>query len=247
MQWASQAQAVQVCLRRLPGVLAADPNAAAQTVTVTFDPAVTEPSVLARAIGSCGYECRGESVPSHVQDTAATPSPHAEHTAHTEQSSPGGGHDAAKTTQGKGLSSPADAMGHGSYGAMSMASMVRDMRNRFVVAAVFGVLITLWSRIGRDVLGFTVPAPFGLRDDMFQLLLSLPVVFYSATVFFTGAVRALRVRTLGMMVLVAVAVGTGWLYSLVVTLTGGGDVFYEAASGIGATARSAFGNPPSWR
>ena len=168
VQWASQAQAVQVCLRRLPGVLAADPNAAAQTVTVTFDPAVTEPSVLARAIGSCGYECRGESVPSHVQDTAATPSPHAEHTAHTEQSSPGGGHDAAKTTQGKGLSSPADAMGHGSYGAMSMASMVRDMRNRFVVAAVFGVLITLWSRIGRDVLGFTVPAPFGLRDDVFQ-------------------------------------------------------------------------------
>ena len=82
---------------------------------------------------------------------------------------------------------------------------------------------------------------------MFQLLLSLPVVFCSATVFFTGAVRALRVRTLGMKVLVAVAVGTGWLYSLVVTLTGGGDVFYEAASGIGGTARSAFGNPPSWR
>ena len=33
-----------------------------------------------------------------------------------------------------------------------------------------------------------------------------------------------------MMVLVAVAVGTGWLYSVGVTLTGGGDVFYEAAT-----------------
>jgi Cu2+-exporting ATPase len=33
-----------------------------------------------------------------------------------------------------------------------------------------------------------------------------------------------------MMVLVAVAVGAGWLYSLGVTLTGGGDVFYEAAT-----------------
>src|SRR3546814_2157574 len=32
-----------------------------------------------------------------------------------------------------------------------------------------------------------------------------------------------------MMVLVAVAVGAGWLYSLGVTLTGGGEVFYEAA------------------
>ncbi|MBI4939370.1 MAG: copper-translocating P-type ATPase, partial [Actinobacteria bacterium] len=43
-------------------------------------------------------------------------------------------------------------------------------------------------------------------------------------------VRALRARTLDMMVLVAVAVGAGWLYSLGVTLTGGGDVFYEAAT-----------------
>ena len=33
-----------------------------------------------------------------------------------------------------------------------------------------------------------------------------------------------------MMVLVAVAVGTGWFYSLWVTFTGGGDVFYEAAT-----------------
>jgi len=33
-----------------------------------------------------------------------------------------------------------------------------------------------------------------------------------------------------MMVLVAVAIGTGWLYSVVITLSGGGDVFYEAAT-----------------
>jgi Cu2+-exporting ATPase len=234
VQWASQTQAVQACLRRLPGVLAAEPNAAAQTVTVTFEPAVTDPSVLARTITSCGYECRGESVPSHAQGTAAAPTPHAAHTGHAERSSQPGGDDAAKAKEGEGLSSPAEAMGHGGHGAMSMASMVRDMRDRFLVAAVFGVLITLWSRIGRDVLGFTVAAPFGLRDGVFQLLLSLPVVFYSATLFFTGAVRALRPRTLDMMVLVAVAVGTGWLYSVVVTFTGGGDVFYEAASILAA-------------
>ena len=33
-----------------------------------------------------------------------------------------------------------------------------------------------------------------------------------------------------MMVLVAVGVGAGWVYSLTVTLTGGGEVFYEAAT-----------------
>ena len=58
----------------------------------------------------------------------------------------------------------------------------------------------------------------------------MPVIFYSAWIFFDGAYRALRARTLDMMVLVAVGVGTGWLYSLVVTLTGGGEVFYEAAT-----------------
>jgi Cu2+-exporting ATPase len=113
---------------------------------------------------------------------------------------------------------------------MSMAAMIADIRNRFLVAAVFSVPILVWSPIGRDVLGVNAPVPFGLRVDVWELLLSLPVIFYSSWIFFDGAWRALRARTLDMMVLVAVAVGAGWLYSVYVTLTGGGDVFYEAAT-----------------
>ncbi|QTE31498.1 copper-translocating P-type ATPase [Pengzhenrongella sicca] len=113
---------------------------------------------------------------------------------------------------------------------MSLDDMVRDLRRRFLVAALLSVPIVLWSPIGREVLGFTAQAPFGLRDDAFSLLLSVPVIFYAAWIFFVGAVHALRARTLDMMVLVAVGVGTGWTYSAVVTLTGGGEVFYEAAS-----------------
>jgi Cu2+-exporting ATPase len=130
--------------------------------------------------------------------------------------------------------SPHEMMGHGGAAGMSMDVMVRDMRNRFLVAALLSVPILLWSPIGREVVGFRVAAPFGLRDDVWLLLLSLPVIFYSAWIFFDGAVRALRARTLDMMVLVAVAVGAGWLYSLVVTLTGGGDTFYEAATVLAA-------------
>jgi P-type Cu2+ transporter len=125
---------------------------------------------------------------------------------------------------------PSEAMGHGGSAGMSMAAMVRDMRNRFMVALLLSIPILLWSQIGRKVLGFEVAAPFGLRDDLFQLLLSLPVIFYSASIFFDGAVRALRHRTLDMMVLVAVGVGAGWVYSLIVTVRGGGDVFYEAST-----------------
>lgn len=145
--------------------------------------------------------------------------PHPGHAEH----GPGGHEEMGRT--------PQDMMGHGGHhGGMSMDDMVKDMRNRFVVAAVLSIGVTLWSPMGRDMLGFTAPTPFGLRDDVMALILSLPVVFYSAWIFFDGAYRALKARTLDMMVLVAIAVGTGWLYSVWVTLTGGGEVFYEAAT-----------------
>ena len=66
--------------------------------------------------------------------------------------------------------------------------------------------------------------------DVWQLLLSLPVVFYSSWIFFQGAWYALRARTLDMMVLVAVAIGTGWIYSVAATFWIEGEVFYEAAA-----------------
>jgi len=72
------------------------------------------------------------------------------------------------------------------------------------------------------------------------------VILYSARVFFAGAVRALRARTLDMMVLVAVAVAAGWLYSLAVTLTGGGEVFYEAASVLVASRKTRCAGAWAW-
>jgi len=162
------------------------------------------------------------------QDTAAPAA--GGHAGHSRHAAPAGHAPPA----GEATRSPHETMGHGGHGAMSMAAMVADMRNRFLVAAVFSVPILLWSPIGREVLGFRTAAPFGLRDDVWSLLLSLPVVLYSCWIFFDGAVRALRARTLDMMVLVAVAVGAGWLYSVAVTLSGGGEVFYEAATVLAA-------------
>ncbi|HEY6798547.1 MAG TPA: heavy metal translocating P-type ATPase [Kineosporiaceae bacterium] len=220
----SKAVAEQVLSRR-PGVSAVSANPVAQTATVTYDPHVTSVAHLTGWVRECGYRCAGQSVPQHVCDPLAEPGtgqrPQAVHEAPV-------GHQGMAAHGGM---TPHEAMGHGGHHAgMSMADMARDMRNRFLVALVLSVPILLWSPIGRDVLGFDVAAPFGLRDDVFSLLLSLPVIFYSSWIFFDGAVRALRARTLDMMVLVAVAIAAGWLYSLGVTLTGGGEVFYEAAS-----------------
>ncbi|MRH88218.1 heavy metal translocating P-type ATPase [Nocardia sp. SYP-A9097] len=125
------------------------------------------------------------------------------------------------------------AMGHGGHAGhsgMSMDDMARDMRNRFLVALVFSLLVMFWSPMAKDMFGLDLPTPLGLRQDIWALILSLPVIFYSSTIFFTGAVAALRARTLDMMVLVAVGIGAGWLYSLIITLSGGGEVFYEAST-----------------
>ena len=220
VHWASSKAVAEAVLGRQPGVVDVAANPVSQTATVTFDPARTTVTQLRDWVRECGYHCAGQSVPAHICDPLA-------HEAHTE-AAPAGHDDHAAMT------SPHEAMGHGGHAGMSMADMVRDMRNRFLVALVLSVPILLWSPIGREVLGFHTEAPFGLRDDVFSLILSIPVVFYSSWIFFDGAWRALRARTLDMMVLVAVAVGAGWLYSLGVTLTGGGEVFYEAATVLAA-------------
>lgn len=220
VQSASSAAIAERALSRRPGVLSVAANAVSQTATVVYDPAVTSILELSAWVRDCGFHCAGRSVPDHLCDQTAEPAvaePRREAPAAMRQHTPAG-------------PSPHEMMGHGGHAAMSMDAMVRDMRNRFLVALVLSVPIMLWSPMGRDMFGFTVPAPFGLRDDVFTLLLSVPVVFYSAWIFFDGAWRALRQSTLDMMVLVAVAVGAGWLYSVGVTLSGGGDVFYEAAS-----------------
>ncbi|MGK8507189.1 heavy metal translocating P-type ATPase [Nocardia asiatica] len=248
--FASEQNVVAARLARRPGVRHVEVNPVAQTATVVYDQALTSIAALRDWVIECGYHCAGRSVPAHLCDPLTEPDPPVEAGHHDEPGRAGQlatagpvddvGHTMAAPAHaehpaGAGdLRSPHEAMGHGGHAGMSMAAMVADMRNRFLVALVFSIPIVIWSPIGRDVLGLDVPVPFGLREDLWALLLSLPVIFYSSSIFFDGAARALRARTLDMMVLVAVAIGSGWLYSLVITLTGGGEVFYEAATVLAA-------------
>lgn len=108
--------------------------------------------------------------------------------------------------------------------------MAARLRRQFWVAAVFLIPVVLFSPTGRETLGFQMPAPMGLRDDVLALVSSLPVVFWAGRRTFLAALRSVWYRTLDGATLVAVAVGASWLYSLAVTLTGGGDVLYDTAS-----------------
>ncbi|MGZ8567556.1 MAG: cation transporter, partial [Actinomycetota bacterium] len=236
LSWASEKSVVETVLGRRPGVVTVEANPVAQTATVTYDPRRTSVADLRAWVRDCGLHCVGQSVPTHLCDPMTEPvSADPGHATAVEHA----GHATAVELAGHAMPaeagrSPNDVMGHGGHAGMSMDRMVRDMRNRFLVAAAFSIPILLWSRIGREVLGFEVAAPFGLSDEWFQLLLSLPVVFYAGWIFFDGAYRALRSGTLDMMVLVATAIGTAWVYSVIATLGGGEEVFFEAAAVLAA-------------
>src|SRR6266545_4188680 len=169
LQYASEKAVVEGVLARRPGVLAVDANPVAQTATVTFDPDATSIADLRGWVEDCGYHCAGQSAPGHVCDPLVAP----DH----------GPHDEAAVER----ADAAHGHGHGGHAGMSMAAMVRDMRNRFLVALVFTVPIVLWSSVGENLLGSALPTPLGIDRDVWLLLLSLPVVLYASSLFFTGA------------------------------------------------------------
>jgi Cu2+-exporting ATPase len=218
LHYATEKTVVERVLAARPGVIAVEANPVAQTATVEYEPDETSVEELQRWVEECGYHCAGRSTPGHVCDPLAEREPLA----------PVHDHGALERAD------DADGHGHGGHAGMSMASMVRDMRNRFLGALAFAIPIAIWSPIGKSIFGSTPGTPFGMRVDVWQLLLSLPVVFYSSQIFFVGAYRALRAKTLDMMVLVAVAIGTGWIYSVAATFWIEGDVFYEASAFLAA-------------
>ncbi len=212
LHYASEKAVVEQVLARRPGVISVEANPVAQTTTVIYDPAATSVHALREWVVDCGYHCAGQSAPGHVCDPLVAP----DHGPHDRQA-------AARADA-------ADGHGHGGHAGMSMAAMVADMRNRFLVSLIFTIPIVLWSGVGSGLIGSDLATPFGIGRNWWLLLLSLPVVLYSSSIFFTGAWNALRARTLDMMVLVAVAVGIAFAYSAAVTFGLSGETFYDAAA-----------------
>ena len=101
---------------------------------------------------------------------------------------------------------------------------LRTARRRLWIAAAFSAPIA--------VLGMS----HGLVDfhwlPWIELALSLPVVFYAGLPFYKAAWMALRHRAANMNTLISLGTGAAFLYSLVITLRGGHDVYYEAAAVI---------------
>ena len=236
LQRGSYAPALEAVLRRTRGVHDAEANAFSDSVTVQFDPTVVAETEIRRVIEACGFHCRGEVVPAHLcaREPGVAPAPskqgpahpahgdHAEHAGHAMSTA----HAAGAAPSGE-MAHMAHEMGHGA--GMTMEEMVRDMRNRFWVTFVLGIVVTLYSPMGTEVFGLRLTPPFGWSNAVLMFLLTTPAVLWGGQMFFVGAYRALKRRTLDMSVLVALSVGAGYLFSVAATFLFRGEVFYEAA------------------
>ena len=117
-------------------------------------------------------------------------------------------------------------MGHG--GNKDLAAMVRDMRNRFWICLAFALPIFIYSPMGNL---FPAPAPpFGLALNYWLFLLASAAIVYPSWPFFVAAWRAIRTGTLNMAVLIALSVGTGYLFSVGATFLFTSDQFFEASA-----------------
>src|SRR5690606_10623347 len=106
----------------------------------------------------------------------------------------------------------------------------RDALKRLLVAGFGAMQAMMYAAVlyfgGRDVLE---PA----THELFRwlgFLVATPVVLYSATPFFHGAIRSLRARQLGMDVPVALAIASIYVASLVEAMRGGGEVYFDSVS-----------------
>ncbi len=174
----------------------------------------------------------GHALPTAMPDEharhAVPPAAKAEaHAGHDTPAPASGAGVAAMGTEAGEMEAMAHEMGHG--GGMSMEGMVRDMRNRFFVAFTLAIPVFLYSPLFTDYFNIQLPLPFGLSNEVLSFLLATPAVLYGGWVFYIGAWRGLKNRTLNMAVLVTLSVLAGYVFSVVATFFFEGEVFYEAA------------------
>lgn len=82
--------------------------------------------------------------------------------------------------------------------------------------------------MGRMLLGWNLPSPIPILWLLF--LLTTPVYFYSGWLFLYSSYHELKTGKLGMSVLIAVGITAAYVFSVVLTILGGDETFYEAAA-----------------
>ena len=120
-------------------------------------------------------------------------------------------------------------MDHAGLAGREMAKLMEiDIRNKFFFSLFLTIPIILYSPLGTEFLGLDLPSPFPL--PWFLFILTTPVFFYSGWIFLYSTYFALKNKTLNMAVLIAVGITAAYGFSVLLTLIGSTDSYYEAAA-----------------
>jgi len=226
------ADELEAALKANPHIVDARVYYAADEVEVRYHTGTLDEAALRELIAATGRCTCGPRVPR--QDTThlhhrAQMAPITMGTKHDRMqyelpaSSAHGSHDA----QHKEASSHA-GMDHDMSDPKMAKAMETDMRNRFVVALLLTIPTVLYSPLGYDFLGIDLPS--GIGHNWIALITSTPVVWWAGWIFIGGAYHSLRRRSLNMSVLIATGVLTAYVASVVLTIAGEEDAFFEAAA-----------------
>lgn len=106
--------------------------------------------------------------------------------------------------------------------------MEADMRKRFWISFLLSIPIFLYSPVGINVFNLHLPTPIPV--NWLLLILTTPIVFWTGSIFITGTYYSLKAKKLNMAVLIATGVLAAYLFSVLLTLIGGEETFFEAAA-----------------
>ena len=120
-------------------------------------------------------------------------------------------------------------MEHTGIAGREMARLMElDIRRKFFFALILSIPIIVYSPVGAFVLGSRPPAPIPIPLLLF--ILTTPLFFYSGWIFLYSSYKALQQRTLNMAVLIAVGITASYGFSVVLTVLGSRDSYYEATA-----------------
>ncbi|HEY9585402.1 MAG TPA: copper-translocating P-type ATPase [Candidatus Paceibacterota bacterium] len=112
--------------------------------------------------------------------------------------------------------------------SVTAKQMEADMRRRFWISFLLSIPIFLYSPIGVNFFKLGLPTPIPI--NWLLLILTTPIVFWTGSIFITGTYYSLKAKKLNMAVLIATGVLAAYLFSILLTVIGSPETFYEAAA-----------------
>jgi P-type Cu+ transporter len=229
MTCASCVRIVEKSLAKVPGVLGARVNLAAETAQVEYDGGQVTTADLARAVSKAGYSAtpvEGSAGPTRdgarAVPTVAVPAPNVATTTVVTATVPTV---PAPTVPVPAVTTPV-VVTTPAAPAPAVADTenahdrkirreLRAIRNKLVFSLFIAALIMLG--MAREMLGWTF-IPAILANPWTQLVLATPVQFWAGAQFYRGAIGAARHLTANMSTLIAVGTSAAYFYSILAIL-----------------------------